>query len=102
MVWGLKNPAELISGFAALTLDDGGGAFVLIPNMKNEDRGIVASQLYAAGREWLLSVILGGGLQRRGDLDLASGFLSAPPAGEAEGAVPIKRQFFLLMVLPIF
>lgn len=59
--WGLKNPADLKLGFAALTLGDGGGAFVLTPNTKNEDRGIFATQFYADGREWPLSVVMGGG-----------------------------------------
>jgi len=59
--WNLKNPSELKTGFAALTLGDGGGAFILTENSKNENRGVVASHFFSDGREWPLSVVMGGG-----------------------------------------
>jgi 3-oxoacyl-(acyl-carrier-protein) synthase III len=57
----LKDPSELKKGFAALTLGDAGGAMVLLPSNGDEKRGIVASSFYADGREWKLSVVMGGG-----------------------------------------
>ncbi|MGQ0793595.1 MAG: 3-oxoacyl-ACP synthase III family protein [Deltaproteobacteria bacterium] len=59
--WNLKNPMELKTGFAALTLGDGGGAFVVTPNSENGKRGIVGSHFFSDGREWELSVVRGGG-----------------------------------------
>lgn len=59
--WNLKTPSDLKTGFAALTLGDGGGAFVLTENTKKENRGIVASHFFSDGREWKLSVVMGGG-----------------------------------------
>ncbi len=59
--WRLKDQSELKLGFAALTLGDGGGAMVLTSNNGNKKRGIIASNFYADGREWDLSVVKGGG-----------------------------------------
>jgi 3-oxoacyl-(acyl-carrier-protein) synthase III len=59
--WQLSDPAELKRGFAALTLGDGGGAVVVTPGNRNESRGIRGSYFYSDGREWKLSVVMGGG-----------------------------------------
>jgi 3-oxoacyl-(acyl-carrier-protein) synthase III len=59
--WHLTDPSELKRGFAALTLGDAGGAMVLLPRNGDEKRGILASSFYSDGREWNLSVVMGGG-----------------------------------------
>jgi len=59
--WNLKNASELQSGFAALTLGDGGGAMVLIEKNNHDNRGILGTYFVSDGKEWPLSVVMGGG-----------------------------------------
>jgi 3-oxoacyl-[acyl-carrier-protein] synthase-3 len=59
--WDLKNTSELESGFAALTLGDGGGAMVVTENNNHEKRGILATYFVSDGKEWPLSVVMAGG-----------------------------------------
>lgn len=59
--WDLKDQSDLKSGFAALTLGDGGGAIVLTANNGNNDRGILVSHFFSDGSQWELSVVMGGG-----------------------------------------
>jgi 3-oxoacyl-[acyl-carrier-protein] synthase-3 len=67
--WNLKNIGDLKTGFAALTLGDGGGAMVLTANNNHEKRGIAASYFVSDGKEWPLSVVLGGGTLSPRNLD---------------------------------
>lgn len=59
--WHLSDPSELKRGFAALTLGDGGGAVVVTQGNGDGSRGIRGSYFYSDGREWKLSVVMGGG-----------------------------------------
>lgn len=59
--WGLKDRADLERGFAALTLGDGGGAWVLEPANAADGRGLLASQFFSDGRHWELCVVRAGG-----------------------------------------
>ena len=59
--WGLKDRADLERGFAALTLGDGGGAWVLEPANGADGRGLLASQFFSDGRHWELCVVRAGG-----------------------------------------
>ncbi|MBN1918272.1 MAG: ketoacyl-ACP synthase III [Verrucomicrobia bacterium] len=58
--WDIKDKAELGTGFAALTLGDGGGAWVLEP-ARNDGRGLLESVFYSEGQHWELCVVRSGG-----------------------------------------
>ena len=59
--WHLSDPSELKRGFAALTLGDAGGAVVVTQGNGDGSRGIRGSHFFSDGREWKLSVVMGGG-----------------------------------------
>jgi len=67
--WGLKNRAELEGGFAALTLGDGGGAWLLEPANDADGRGLLASAFFSDGRNWELCVVRSGGSMAPRPLD---------------------------------
>ncbi len=75
--WDLKDKADLDTGFAALTLGDGGGAWVLEP-AADDGRGLLESEFYTDGRHWELCVVRSGGSMSPRHRDPDTYFLSSP------------------------
>lgn len=59
--WNMKSFKDLETGFAAFTLGDGGGAFLMRRTNTNDGRGIKASSFQSYGEHWELSIVRGGG-----------------------------------------
>lgn len=59
--WNLKSFKDLELGFAAFTLGDGGGAFVLKGMNRDDGRGIRGTFFQSYGEHWELSIVRGGG-----------------------------------------
>ena len=58
--WDLKTRKDMETGFAGLTLGDGGGAAVL-KGTTESNRGIQATYFESAGPMWQLATVMGGG-----------------------------------------
>lgn len=58
--WNLKKKEDLETGFAGLTLGDGGGAFVL-KGTDDAQRGIQSTYFESTGSMWELATVMGGG-----------------------------------------
>lgn len=58
--WDIKKKKEMETGFAGLTLGDGGGAFV-IKGTKDPNRGIQSTYFKSIGSLWNLATVMGGG-----------------------------------------
>lgn len=58
--WDLKTKKDMETGFAGLTLGDGGGAAVL-KGTTESNKGIQATYFESAGPMWQLATVMGGG-----------------------------------------
>lgn len=58
--WDLKNRKDMETGFAGLTLGDGGGA-VVVKGTNDPNKGIEATYFESAGGMWKLATVMGGG-----------------------------------------
>ncbi len=58
--WNLKTQKDMETGFAGLTLGDGGGA-VILKGTNDPNKGIQATYFESAGPMWKLATVMGGG-----------------------------------------
>jgi 3-oxoacyl-(acyl-carrier-protein) synthase III len=64
--WSVRNIADLQRKFAAFTLGDAGGAF-LLEACDDETRGLLPGTFVSDGRHWRLSTVMYGGTLMRAD-----------------------------------
>jgi 3-oxoacyl-[acyl-carrier-protein] synthase-3 len=90
--WDLKDKADLDTGFAGLTLGDGGGAWVLEP-ATGDGRGLLESVFYSDGRHWELCVVRSGGSISPRHHEPDTYFLSDPAPLNALAVEHLPRVF---------
>ena len=90
--WNLRDKADLGTGFAALTLGDGGGAWVLEP-ARDDGRGLLERVFYSDGRHWELCLVRAGGSMSPRHHEPDTYFMSDPAPLNALAIEHLPRVF---------